>query len=114
MNPVQLVFRWYRSLIFNPRYRGWVILATVLYLVIPFDISPDLLPLLGQIDDAALITLLAASLFQWFTEGANQPQTADRVTNDRVTESDRADEQTGPTIDVKAVSVESEDGHRED
>ncbi|MEO0490905.1 MAG: YkvA family protein [Cyanobacteria bacterium P01_A01_bin.123] len=107
MNPAQALYRWYRALIFNPRYRGWVILATVLYLVSPFDLSPDLLPVLGQIDDVALIMLLATSVYQWLIEsttngGPNsvKPSTA---------ETDSVSDETGPTIDVEAVSVETQD-----
>ena len=56
------IFRWYRQLFRNPKYRVWVILGTLAYLFSPLDISPDLFPLIGQIDDVALLTLLLSEV----------------------------------------------------
>ncbi|MEO0948934.1 MAG: YkvA family protein [Cyanobacteria bacterium J06641_5] len=62
------IFRWYRELIRNPKYRIWVILGTLAYLVSPIDISPDVFPIVGQIDDVALLGLLFTELIFWFRE----------------------------------------------
>ncbi len=39
----------------------WLLLAAIVYFVLPFDLIPDLLGILGRIDDIAMIALLA-----WF------------------------------------------------
>ncbi|HIK53971.1 MAG TPA: DUF1232 domain-containing protein [Synechococcales cyanobacterium M55_K2018_004] len=59
---LQTIYGWYRQLIRHPRARWWVVLATIAYLVVPTDFAPDFLPFLGQIDDAALVTMLVAEL----------------------------------------------------
>ncbi len=57
-NFIQAFYNWYRSAIRHPVW-GWVIgLATIGYLVSPFDISPDFIPVIGWIDDGILATLL--------------------------------------------------------
>ncbi|HEY9828845.1 MAG TPA: YkvA family protein [Stenomitos sp.] len=61
---LESVYNWYRSLVANPKYRWWVIAGTVLYLFSPFDISPDFIPFIGQIDDAIVVTLLVSELAQ--------------------------------------------------
>jgi uncharacterized membrane protein YkvA (DUF1232 family) len=61
---VEAVYSWYRSLVSNPKYRWWVIGASLLYVVSPIDIAPDFIPFIGQIDDAVVITLLASELVQ--------------------------------------------------
>ena len=71
--PFSQILRWYRQLIRNPKYRPWIILGTLAYLFSPIDISPDVFPIVGQIDDLAILTLLisevAALLFGDGQEG---------------------------------------------
>lgn len=74
---IQSVYQWYRGLIRNPKYRGWVILATIAYLVFPIDISPDIFPIVGQIDDVIIATLLVAEVSQLavdWVKGRTGPQ----------------------------------------
>jgi len=54
----------YRALIRNPQTRWLVIAGTLLSLFSPLDLSPDILPLAGQLDDVLLVTLLLTELFQ--------------------------------------------------
>jgi uncharacterized membrane protein YkvA (DUF1232 family) len=61
---VEAIYSWYRGLVSNPKYRWWVIGASLLYVVSPIDIAPDFIPFIGQIDDAVVITLLASELIQ--------------------------------------------------
>lgn len=61
---IQSIYTWYRQLVRNPKYRWWVVLATLAYLVIPTDLSFDLLPIAGQLDDAIVVTLLVSELSQ--------------------------------------------------
>jgi uncharacterized membrane protein YkvA (DUF1232 family) len=62
--PLQSVYNWYRKLVAHPKYRWWVIAGTLVYLLDPFDFMPDMIPLVGQIDDAVLVTLVATELTQ--------------------------------------------------
>jgi uncharacterized membrane protein YkvA (DUF1232 family) len=61
---IQSLYNWYRGLLQNPKYRWWVVLASVAYIVSPIDISPDFIPVIGWIDDSVVIGLLVAELSQ--------------------------------------------------
>ena len=95
--PLQFIYDWYRSAIRHPQYRWWVILGTLVYFVSPLDISPDVFPIAGQIDDFVLITLLMTELFQMIVERWQNPY---QVTVEENPE--------GETIEVKAVSVDDQ------
>lgn len=89
----------YRSLMRNPSSRLWVVLGTLFYLLSPLDISPDVIPIVGQIDDFALMSIFFTELFaiagDWFRERR------DRSTGIHT------DPETGEKIvDVDAVTVE--------
>ena len=58
------LYAWYRRTIRHPKWRWWLIAATVLYLVMPLDLIPDFFLIAGQIDDVALAGLLIAELSQ--------------------------------------------------
>ncbi|MGL5836858.1 MAG: YkvA family protein [Waterburya sp.] len=58
------VYDWYRNAIRHPKYRWWVMLGTIIYLVSPIDIAPDFIPVLGQIDDVLLAGLLFTEISQ--------------------------------------------------
>lgn len=60
--PLESLYNWYREIVANPKYRWWVIGGTLLYVLSPIDILPDVFPIVGQIDDAVVITLLATEL----------------------------------------------------
>lgn len=61
---IDSIYQWYRETLRNPKYRWWIILGTCVYLFSPIDIAPDLIPIVGQIDDLAVLTLLVAELSQ--------------------------------------------------
>ena len=61
-NIVQPFYNWYSSQIRHPKYRWFIVLGTIAYLLSPFDISPDFIPLVGWIDDGVMITLLTTEL----------------------------------------------------
>ncbi len=100
---IQSVYNWYRGLIRNPKYRWWVILGTLLYFVSPFDIAPDIFPIVGQIDDVFLLTLMVTEVSGLLIEGfkARRGQ-VDAQTSDSSGEKSTS---TANTIDVDAVSV---------
>ncbi|MBF2000178.1 MAG: DUF1232 domain-containing protein [Synechococcales cyanobacterium M58_A2018_015] len=52
----------------NSKYRWLIVVASLLYLVSPLDISPDVIPVLGWLDDGMVITLLASELTQVLLE----------------------------------------------
>ncbi len=63
---INSIYQWYKETLRNPKYRWWIILGTCVYLFSPIDIAPDFIPIAGQIDDLAVLTLLMAELSQMF------------------------------------------------
>lgn len=47
-----------------PWYGKLVLFATVVYLAIPFDIIPDFIPILGYLDDVAIVLISLALLMK--------------------------------------------------
>ncbi|MDZ8052717.1 MAG: YkvA family protein [Aulosira sp. ZfuVER01] len=98
---IQSVYAWYRDLLRNPKYRWWVILGTIVYIISPIDIAPDFIPIVGEIDDVLLLTLLVTEVSGLVIEGwkarkgvaTNNPNTSEDSTS------------TASTVDVDAVSV---------
>ena len=58
------IYNWYRNTIRNPKYRWWIILGTLVYLISPFDIAPDFIPIVGVLDDFVLVSLLVTEVSQ--------------------------------------------------
>ncbi|GAB4279192.1 MAG: hypothetical protein Fur0025_06230 [Oscillatoriaceae cyanobacterium] len=101
--PAQLISQFYLRTLRHPTYRWGLILGTFLYLFSPIDLSPDLLPLLGQIDDIAIVMLLINSCSQIITEwlqnrGLNTASFSEK--------SEKTSDSTTQTIDVDAVSID--------
>lgn len=94
---IQSVYGWYRNTLRNPKYRWWIILGTALYFIMPFDIAPDFLPIVGELDDVFLLTLLVSEVSQMAIEGYK--------TRKGKSMSNTVDTTTGSTVDVDAVSV---------
>ena len=99
---IQSVYAWYRNLLQNPKYRWWVILGTLVYILSPIDIAPDFIPIVGEIDDVFLLTLLVTEVSGLVIEGwkarkGNLDTQASNTSEDSTS--------TGNTIDVDAVSV---------
>ncbi|MEC4986338.1 MAG: YkvA family protein [Oscillatoria sp. PMC 1068.18] len=97
---VKEIYNWYRNTLRNPKYRWWIILGTLAYLISPIDLAPDFIPIAGQLDDIALLTLLVTELSQIVIEFAKSRQ-VNSATTATVTE------ETGKeTVDVNAIPVE--------
>jgi uncharacterized membrane protein YkvA (DUF1232 family) len=61
---IQSLHNWYRGLLQNPKYRWWVVAASVVYLVSPIDLIPDFVPFAGLVDDTLIISLLVTEVAQ--------------------------------------------------
>ncbi|MBD2663906.1 hypothetical protein B6N60_05102 [Richelia sinica FACHB-800] len=99
---VQSLYSWYRNLLRNPKYRWWVIIGTLVYLVSPFDIAPDFIPIVGELDDVLLLTLLVSEVSglvveSWKNRQSDANQSSSEQNQDNTTSTN--------TIDVDAVSI---------
>lgn len=99
---IQAVYTWYRNLLRNPKYRWWVILGTALYFISPIDIAPDFLPIVGQLDDVFLLTLLVSEVSQMLIEGVKARKGS--VDNKGAGTTDNTTT-PGTTVDIDAVSL---------
>ncbi|HIK34819.1 MULTISPECIES: YkvA family protein [unclassified Thermosynechococcus] len=61
-------YNWYRNVLRHPKYRWFIIAASLIYLLSPLDISPDLVPIIGQLDDVTVMVILASELTQLLVE----------------------------------------------
>ncbi|MEL6813275.1 MAG: DUF1232 domain-containing protein [Cyanobacteria bacterium J06598_3] len=61
-NLIESFYNWYKGAIRHPKWRWAVILGTAVYLISPIDISPDIIPIIGWLDDGLLATLLVTEL----------------------------------------------------
>jgi uncharacterized membrane protein YkvA (DUF1232 family) len=111
---IQAIYNWYRGLLRNPKYRWWVILGTLLYFISPLDIAPDFLPIVGEIDDVFLLTLLVTEVSGLLIEGfkARSNSSNSSNINDESVNADASNpistESANPsstTVDVDAVPV---------
>ena len=99
-SPIQSLYNWYRATIRNPKYRWWIVLGTFAYLVSPFDLILDFIPIIGELDDALLITLLFTEISQLVIERLKARRD---ISEETFAES--AQEDTN-SVDVNAVVIE--------
>lgn len=93
---------WYRNAIRNSKYRWLVVFGSLLYLVSPLDISPDVFPIIGWLDDGIIATLLVTEVSQLLFEQVNASKKKDRPEADSSADTATATEQV---VEVEAVSV---------
>jgi uncharacterized membrane protein YkvA (DUF1232 family) len=67
-----LMYNWLRNTIRHPKYGWWIIAGSLVYLLSPFDISPDMLPIIGWIDDGLLATIVVTEVSQLLMERLKQ------------------------------------------
>ncbi|MEB3358267.1 MAG: YkvA family protein [Synechococcales bacterium] len=92
----------FRQLIRHPRYRWAVILASALYFISPIDISPDVFPIVGWLDDGLIATVLVTEVSQLLLERS-------RAKKDRQISKPQATASATPeavTYDVAATVIE--------
>jgi uncharacterized membrane protein YkvA (DUF1232 family) len=94
---IQSIYNWYRDLLRNPKYRWWVIVGSVAYIVSPIDISPDIFPIVGWIDDGLVISLLVAEVSQIVKEKLQEKSVRGSQTSTDASEA---------SVDVNAVKVD--------
>ena len=97
---------WYRNAIRNSKYRWLVVFGSLLYLVSPLDISPDVFPIIGWLDDGIIATLLVTEVSQLLFEQVNASK---KKANQKASQKNNtaADAATAAeqVVDVQAVSV---------
>jgi len=98
---IESLYNWYRDTIRNPKYRWWIIGGSLLYLLSPIDISPDIFPVIGWIDDGVIATLLVAELSSMMLDRLK----VSKGTTSTEAAVDSNTTATDSTVDVNAVSV---------
>lgn len=93
------IYDWYRNTLRHPKYRWWMIIGTLVYLISPIDIAPDFIPIVGQIDDVMLATLLVTEVSQLFLEKFKARQ-EDVASSQETVDSN--------TVEVEAETVSAE------
>ncbi|MGQ4647038.1 DUF1232 domain-containing protein [Lyngbya aestuarii] len=94
---IQSIYNWYRNTIRNPKYRWWIVLGTLAYIFSPIDIAPDFIPILGQIDDVLVLTMLVSEISQLLIDSVKSRK------DEKVTAS--TNNTAEKTVDVDSVSV---------
>lgn len=96
---------WYRSLIRDSKYRWIIVLGSLLYLVSPIDISPDIFPIIGWIDDGLIATLLVTEISQLMVEQLTTKRKQDDSLANESDPVENAEVYTAEAIDIEAVTV---------
>ncbi len=96
---IQSLYNWYRGLFRNPKYRWWVIVGTLAYILSPIDIAPDFIPFVGEIDDFLVLSILVSEVSGLVLEGWKARKGEPNI---ETTAESTASEKT---VDVDAVSV---------
>ncbi|MEA5463144.1 YkvA family protein [Leptothoe sp. PORK10 BA2] len=97
---VDSFYGWYRGGLRHPQYRWLIIFGTLAYLLSPIDISPDVFPIVGWIDDGILITLLIAEVTQLLQGALNRNGDEEPAADEAVREDDDT-----VVVDVDAQEV---------
>lgn len=92
------IYDWYRDVIRNPKYRWWIIIGSLAYIISPIDIAPDFIPVIGQVDDVLIMTLLVSEVSQLLINRVKTMKGKDSVGDETVSA-------TNP-VDVNAVQVD--------
>jgi uncharacterized membrane protein YkvA (DUF1232 family) len=91
---------WYRQLLRNSKYRWVVLFGTLVYLVSPIDIAPDMIPFLGWLDDGLIATIAITEISQIFLDRKRNLRQVD----DSITMTEAVDTHE-TVIDVDAVAL---------
>jgi uncharacterized membrane protein YkvA (DUF1232 family) len=91
---------WYRQLLRNSKYRWVVLFGTLVYLVSPIDIAPDMFPVLGWLDDGLIATIAITEITQILLDRKRNLRQVDETV--AMTEAVNTNE---TVIDVDSVAV---------
>ncbi|MBD2427678.1 YkvA family protein [Phormidium sp. FACHB-1136] len=97
----QPILQGYRHLIRHPKYRWAILLGTLIYLVSPLDISPDVIPVAGWIDDGLIATLAITEVTQLLLDRKRNLRQASQANRSSV----ETDDLKTTVIDVNSVTV---------
>jgi uncharacterized membrane protein YkvA (DUF1232 family) len=100
----QFIHNTYRQLLQHSKYRWVVIFGTLLYLFSPLDISPDVFPVLGWVDDGIIVSLLVTEVSQLMAQQLKTQRTR-KSTGTEPSSDAAANTTTETVIDVQAVTV---------
>jgi uncharacterized membrane protein YkvA (DUF1232 family) len=92
------IYDWYRDVIRNPKYRWWIIVGSLAYIISPIDIAPDFIPIIGQVDDVLIMTLLVSEVSQLLINRVKTMKGKDSVAD--------ATASTDNPVDVNAVPID--------
>lgn len=79
--PLQLLYATYRRGLRHPKYRAWVVGGTLLWLLNPINA----IPIVGEIDDAVVLTILASELAQIVMENRKNVEQQASPSNNEIT-----------------------------
>ncbi len=96
-----ILYDTYRKLIRESKYRWLIILGSALYLITPFNLATDLVPIFGWIDDGVILTLLMTELSAILLDRIKAKQEDATVTTEGTTPASVS----SPTVDVDSVQV---------
>ena len=101
----------YRKALQHTKYRWVVVFGTLLYLLSPLDISPDVFPVLGWIDDGIVVSLLVTEMSQLMMQQLKSKRETEQFQTEKfqteqfwATQPLETDDDI-PTITVEAVTV---------
>jgi uncharacterized membrane protein YkvA (DUF1232 family) len=91
------VYNLYGQAIRNPKYRWWIIIGSLIYLLSPLDFAPDFIPIGGQIDDFVILTMFFSEVSQLVVNSLKK--------NDEQLPKDNLQNQA-KTIDIDAIPMD--------
>ncbi len=93
----QLLQNGIRKVLHHPKYRWFAIAASLFYLISPLDISPDVVPVVGWIDDGLIASFVIAEVSQIAIEQLKNRK--------KVTSAESNSTQTATVIDIDAAPL---------
>ncbi len=103
-----LIYDQYRKLIRESKFRWLIIAGSALYILSPFDISPDFLPIVGWIDDGLVLTVLLTEVSAILMEKIKEKKTAkpsETSSGAEKTGTEKTGTEKTETVDVDSVQV---------